>query len=96
MKGLNQFLLFLHFLGMALGFSVSFAYKPMDDKQIQMRQVVVDEKFSGKGIARRTVRYSEEFARKVGFEVMVLHAARRPSHSLNGSAIPGLASASRK
>ena len=48
--------------------------KPIDVKQIQMRQVVVDEKVKGRGIGRMMVKYSEELARKLGFREMILHA----------------------
>jgi predicted GNAT family N-acyltransferase len=48
--------------------------KPMDVKQIQMRQVAVDERVKGRGIGRMMVKYSEEFARRLGFQEMVLHA----------------------
>jgi len=48
--------------------------KPIDARQIQMRQVAVDEKVKGRGIGRRMVKYSEDLARKLGFQEMVLHA----------------------
>jgi predicted GNAT family N-acyltransferase len=48
--------------------------KPIDVRQIQMRQVAVDEKVKGTGIGRMMVKYSEELARKLGFQEMVLHA----------------------
>lgn len=48
--------------------------KPIDARQIQMRQVAVDERVKGRGIGRMMVRYSEELARKLGFQEMVLHA----------------------
>jgi predicted GNAT family N-acyltransferase len=48
--------------------------KPIDVRQIQMRQVVVDDKFKGRGIGRAMVKYSEDLARKLGFKEMVLHA----------------------
>jgi len=48
--------------------------KPMDVRQIQMRQVVVDERFKGRGIGRAMVKYSEDLVRKLGFKTMVLHA----------------------
>lgn len=52
--------------------------KPIDSERIQMRQVVVDERFEGRGIGRNMVKYSEELARKLGFREMVLHA-REPA-----------------
>jgi predicted GNAT family N-acyltransferase len=48
--------------------------KPMDAGRIQMRQVAVDEKVRGRGIGRMMVKYSEDFARKLGFQEMILHA----------------------
>jgi predicted GNAT family N-acyltransferase len=48
--------------------------KPLDVKQIQMRQMAVDEKVRGRGIGRMMVKYSEDFARKLGFQTTVLHA----------------------
>ena len=48
--------------------------KPIDVKQIQMRQVAVDEKIQGKGIGRMMVKHSEDFAKKLGFQEMLLHA----------------------
>src|SRR5713101_892341 len=38
--------------------------KPIDVKQIQMRQVAVDENVKGRGIGRMMVKYSEELARR--------------------------------
>ena len=52
--------------------------KPIDPERIQMRQVVVDERFEGRGIGRSMVKHSEELARKLGFREMVLHA-REPA-----------------
>ena len=43
-------------------------------KLIQMRQVAVDENVKGRGIGRMMVTYSEELARRLGFQEMVLHA----------------------
>ena len=48
--------------------------KPIDARQIQMRQVAVDEKVRGRGIGRMMVKYSENLARTLGCEEMVLHA----------------------
>jgi predicted GNAT family N-acyltransferase len=48
--------------------------RPLDDQQIQMRQMAVDEKVRGRGIGRMMMKYSEDFARKLGFRTMVLHA----------------------
>lgn len=48
--------------------------KPIDDRQIQMRQVAVDEKAQGRGVGRMMVKYSETLARKLGFHEMVVHA----------------------
>jgi predicted GNAT family N-acyltransferase len=39
-----------------------------------MRQVAVDEKVKGGGIGRLMVKYSEDLARKLGFQEMLLHA----------------------
>lgn len=48
--------------------------KPIDVEQIQMRQVAVDEKVKRRGIGRMMVKYSEDFARRLGFHKMALHA----------------------
>lgn len=48
--------------------------EPIDGRQIRMRQVSVEERLTGRGIGRRMVTYSEDFARKLGFREMVLHA----------------------
>ena len=48
--------------------------KPINDKQIQMTQVAVDENVQGRGVGRRMVKYSEDFATRFGFQEMVLHA----------------------
>ena len=48
--------------------------KPINDAQIQMRQVAVDEDMQGKGIGRMMMKHSEEFATKLGFQEMLLHA----------------------
>ena len=65
--------------------------KPIDGKQIQMRQVAVDEKVKGRGIGRLMVKYSEEFARERGFQEMVLHARETavPFYELLGYAKVG-------
>ncbi len=52
--------------------------KPIDARQIQMRQVAVDEKAKGRGVGRTLVKYSEDLARTLGFQEMVLHA-REPA-----------------
>lgn len=48
--------------------------QPIDARQIQMRQVAVGESVKGRGIGRMMVEFSEDFARKHGFEEMTLHA----------------------
>lgn len=48
--------------------------QPIDAKRIQMRQVAVDEKVRGRGIGRMMVKYSEDLARNLGFQEMMLHA----------------------
>jgi len=48
--------------------------KPIGARRIQMRQVAVDERVKGRGFGRMMVEYSEDFARKRGFEEMTLHA----------------------
>jgi predicted GNAT family N-acyltransferase len=65
--------------------------KPIDVKQIQMRQVAVDEKVKGRGIGRLMVNYSEDLARKLGFQKMVLHARETavPFYELLGYAKVG-------
>lgn len=41
---------------------------------VKMRQVAVEQGLQGKGIGRRLVAFSEEFARSLGAQRMVLHA----------------------
>jgi predicted GNAT family N-acyltransferase len=48
--------------------------RPIDATQIQMQQVAVNERLRGKGIGRMMVKYAEEFARRIGFHKIVLHA----------------------
>lgn len=48
--------------------------KSVDARQIQMRQVAVDEKVKGRGIGRTMVKFSEDLARNLGYEEMLLHA----------------------
>lgn len=48
--------------------------KPITKKQIQMRQVAVDEAVQGKGIGKKMVVFSEAFAESLGFSEMILHA----------------------
>lgn len=47
---------------------------PIDDISVRMRQVAVDEKYQGKKIGTKMVKYSEEFAKNNGFKEMVLHS----------------------
>ncbi len=47
---------------------------PLDEEKARMRQLVVDENFRDKGIARILVEKSEELARNKGFKQMILHA----------------------
>lgn len=48
--------------------------KPVDAKQVQMRQVAVMPAFQKKGIGQQLVQVSEEFAQKLGFQEIMLHA----------------------
>ena len=48
--------------------------KPIDDGNVQMRQVAVVERMQGRGIGKQMVKYSEALAKKKGFREMVLHA----------------------
>lgn len=47
---------------------------PLDKDTIKMRQVAVQEKCQSKGIGTFMVHYAEEFARRIGFQKMELHA----------------------
>ena len=48
--------------------------KPVEDGNVQMRQVAVAESVQGKGVGKQMVKYSETLAKKQGFLEMVLHA----------------------
>ncbi len=47
---------------------------PLPERRIQMRQVAVREDWQGRGVGRALVDWAEEFARDMGFGVIVLHA----------------------
>lgn len=47
---------------------------PIDDITVRMRQVAVDEKYQGQKIGTKMVKYSEKFAKKNGFNEMILHS----------------------
>lgn len=44
------------------------------DTEIKMRQVAVAEEAQGRGIGKKLVKFSEDFAREKGFTLMTLHA----------------------
>ncbi|MEA1985889.1 MAG: GNAT family N-acetyltransferase [Candidatus Marinimicrobia bacterium] len=46
----------------------------IDKNVIRMRQVAVEKKYQGKQIGTILVKYSEEFAKRKGYNKMVLHA----------------------
>ncbi|MCB5207003.1 GNAT family N-acetyltransferase [Methylovorus mays] len=48
--------------------------KPLNPRQVQMRQVAVDTQLQGKGIGRRLVAHAEMLARQTGYQEMHLHA----------------------
>ncbi len=49
--------------------------KPIiESNELKMRQVAVKENQQGKGIGRKLVEFSEEFAKQKGFSKMTLHA----------------------
>jgi len=48
--------------------------RPLEDGDVQMRQVAVASEWQGKGIGRAMVAYSEELARGLGYRRMILHA----------------------
>jgi predicted GNAT family N-acyltransferase len=50
--------------------------KKMNDRIAKMRQVAVDETLQGKGIGKELVRFSEEFCRRQGLELIELHARK--------------------
>lgn len=48
--------------------------KRLTDTEIKMRQVAVEPSLQGKGIGKKMVKFSEELARSMGYELMSLHA----------------------
>ena len=48
--------------------------QPQDEEVIKMRQVAVDESKQKAGIGTKLVAHSEEWAKKNGYKIMVLHA----------------------
>jgi predicted GNAT family N-acyltransferase len=49
--------------------------KPIpESNELKMRQVAVKENQQGKGVGRKLVEFSEEFAKQKGFSKMTLHA----------------------
>jgi len=46
----------------------------VNENEIKMRQVAVGENLQGKGVGKKLVRFSEDFARDKGFSLMTLHA----------------------
>lgn len=48
--------------------------KPINQAEIKMRQVAVAENLQGQGVGSQLVRFSEEYAKKQGFELISLHA----------------------
>ena len=47
---------------------------PQTNNSIKMRQVAVTPECQGQGLGKQLVTFSEEFARNLGFELMVLNA----------------------
>jgi len=47
---------------------------PLNDIEVQMRQVAVDEGFQGQGLGKQIAKYSEDFASEKGFTRMKVHA----------------------
>lgn len=48
--------------------------KPLDNRQVRLRQMAVAEGFQRRGIGRRLVTYAESFLRRQGYREIVLHA----------------------
>ena len=48
--------------------------KPLDERCIKMRQLAVRESGQGKGFGRELLNYAESFAKRRGYEEIVLHA----------------------
>ena len=48
--------------------------KPLSHRRIHMRQLAVRGDLRGRGIGQRLAKYSETFARDLGYEEIVLHA----------------------
>ncbi|MGZ5244361.1 MAG: GNAT family N-acetyltransferase [Bacteroidia bacterium] len=46
----------------------------VNDKEIKMRQVAVAENIQGRGIGKKLVKFTEDFALENGFTLMTLHA----------------------
>lgn len=49
-------------------------FKKIEERRLKMQQVVVAEHAQGKGIGRRLVLFSEQFAIMSGFSSIILHA----------------------
>ncbi len=47
---------------------------PLNQTEIQMRQVAVEEGFQRQGLGKQITKYSEEFVRDKGFTLMKVHA----------------------
>lgn len=48
--------------------------KPIDNRRVKMRQVAVDEKIQGKGVGKKLVEFSEQFAFEKGYSEIILNA----------------------
>lgn len=48
--------------------------KPIDNSTVKMRQVAVDETIQGKGVGKKLVEFSEQFAFGKGYSEIILNA----------------------
>jgi GNAT superfamily N-acetyltransferase len=65
--------------------------KPLDTKEIKLRQMAVALQLQGKGIGNQLLNRAEEFARSAGFQLISLHArlSAVPFYEKSGYMIEG-------
>lgn len=67
---------FIHVAGLDdTGATQAYLYlKPIDDKVVKMKQVVVAAHLQGRGIGRKLITVAEEYALQAGYREVILHA----------------------
>lgn len=67
---------FIHVAGLDdTGATQAYLYlKPIDNKVVKMKQVVVAAHLQGRGIGRKLITIAEEYALRAGYREVVLHA----------------------